>query len=190
MKKKLLFFSILLIASTAAVFSQSLKNNRNYYEPLPNGYKNIFLGMTVDETKQALLRNPDFGYHGERDVSLMPGTREVLIETNAASKFSVSFLTRSWFQFYNDNLYIMTVNFNQDKMDYYSIFTTLCEKYGEPKSLNPQKATWENSEITMILEKPLSIKYIDNKIYNELSNYSNISKSAEEDVRQMFLDEF
>ena len=84
----------------------------------------------------------------------------------------------------------MTINFNRNKIDYYSIFRTLSEKYGEPNSLDPQKSVWKDNDVTVILEKPLSIKYIDNETYDELSNYSNISKSAEENVRQMFLDEF
>jgi len=74
-------------------------------------------------------------------------------------------------------------------MDYYSIFTTLCNKYGQPDKLNPQGASWTNDSVTMSLEKPLTLKYIDNKIFDELKQYSNIEKSGEEKTRQMFLDE-
>ena len=188
MKKKIFIFSLIFLFSIR-LFSQQKQSNVSKPE-LPRGFKNIFLGMTLQETKEELLRNPDFGYHGDRDVSLVPGSNQILIETDTSSNFSPSFLTQSWFQFYEDKLYIMTINFNRNKIDYYSIFTTLSKKYGEPTSLDPQKSVWQDKEVTIILEKPLSIKYIDKITYDELSNYSNIAKSAEENVRQMFLDEF
>ena len=192
MKKKIFVFLLILLLFSVKLFSQQKQsiNSNNTKPKLPTGFKNIFLGMTLQETKEELLRNPDFGYHGDRDVSLVPGSNQILIETDTSSNFSPSFLTQSWFQFYEDKLYIMTINFNRNKIDYYSIFTTLSKKYGEPNTLDPQKSVWQDKEVTVILEKPLSIKYIDRVTYDELSNYSNISKSAEENVRQMFLDEF
>ena len=65
---------------------------------------------------------------------------------------------------------------------------TLTEKYGEPKSVTPQKSVWKNDEITMTLEKPLTLKYINNEIQDQLQQYSTIQKSAEEMTQQMFLD--
>ena len=70
------------------------------------------------------------------------------------------------------------------------MFTTLCNKYGEPESLDPQKAVWRNDEITMQLEKPLSVKYIDNETFDMLKTASTIEKSFEEKNKQAFLDEF
>lgn len=177
---KILICSFLLSLTSYNIFSQ---------EDLPFGFKNIFLGYSLKETKEELLKNPDFGYHGDRDVSLIPGTEQLLIETDS-SKNAASFLSRCWFQFYNEKLYIMTINFNHNKVDYYSIFTTFSQKYGNPNSLDPKKATWKNDDVTIILEKPLSIKYIDNQTYDELASYSSIQKSFEEQTLQSFLDEF
>ena len=75
-----------------------------------------------------------------------------------------------------------------NKMDYYSIFTKLVEKYGEPDTFSPQAATWKDDDVTMSLEKPLTLKYIDNKIFEQTQNYSNIQKSPTEITREMFLD--
>ena len=160
-----------------------------YSEALPDGYKGISLGMSLEETKENLLKDPDFGYHGDRDVSLIPNSSKTLIETDAERGASSSFLTRCWFQFFNDELYIITININPQKMDYYSIFTKLTEKYGESTSFNPQAATWKNNDVTMSLEKPLTLKYIDNKIYEQTQNYSNIQASPTEVTREMFLNE-
>ena len=156
---------------------------------LPDGYKNIKLGMSLDDTKAALIKDPGFGYHGDRDVSLLPGVNKVLIETDATTGIGSPFLERCWFQFSEDQLYIITINVNPAKMDYYSIFTTLCHKYGEPDKISPESATWKNDEYTMSLENPLALKYMDNKIFDSLKQYSNVQKSGEEITRQMFLDE-
>ena len=157
-------------------------------EPLPNGYKGIQLGMSLDDTKSALLKDTDFGYHGDRDVSLLPGENRILIETDAERGLGSNFLTRCWFQFSEDSLYIITINMNRNRVDYYSVFTTLKEKYGEPDSITPQMATWKNEAVTMTLEKPLTLKYIDNEVFKSLQNASNISPSSTEITQKMFLD--
>lgn len=74
-------------------------------------------------------------------------------------------------------------------MDYYSIFSKLCEKYGDPESLTPQKAQWSNDDVTMTLEKPLTLKYVDNNIFNEIQDKSRVEKSVFEKTREMFLDD-
>lgn len=160
-----------------------------FAEDIPRGYKNIELGMSLEETKDNLVKNSEFGYHGDRDVSLVPGTNKVLIETDAEAGHSYGFLQRCWFQFFDDELFIITININPEKMDYYSIFTKLSEKYGKPTSLNPKSATWKNNDVTMTLEKPLTLKYIDNQIFDKTQNYSNIQNSPTEITREMFLDE-
>ena len=176
--KKKITVLILTAVSSLYIFS----------EDLPRGYKDITLGMSLSETKDSLVKDPDFGYHGDRDVSLIPNSSKVLIETDAEKGLGSNFLSRCWFQFFNDELFIITINMNPQKIDYYSIFTTLTEKYGEPTSFNPQAATWKNDEVTMSLEKPLTLKYIDNKIFDETQNYSNIQKSPTEVTQQMFMD--
>ena len=160
-----------------------------FAEDLPHGYKNIMLGMSLEETKENLVKDPDFGYHGDRDVSLIPNSSKTLIETDAARGLGSKFLTRCWFQFSFNELYIITININPDKMDYYSMFTTLTKKYGEPTSFSPQAATWKDDEVTMSLEKPLTLKYIDNKRFSETQNYSNIQASPTEVTREMFLED-
>ena len=161
----------------------------SFAEELPRGYKDITLGMSLEETKDGLVKDPVFGYHGDRDVSLIPNSSKTLIETDAERGLGSNFLTRCWFQFTFDELYIITININPERMDYYSVFTKLVEKYGEPTSFNPQAATWKNDEVTMSLEKPLTLKYIDNKLFEETQNYSNIQESPTEITQQMFLDE-
>lgn len=187
MSMKKIFLVISILCLTLSAFSQG---NESSSQPLPQGYKGIVLGMDLDTTKDALIQNPEFGYNGDRDVSLIPGDNKVLIETDATKALGSIFLTQCWFQFYEGKLYIITINMNTEKMDYYTMFTTLCNKYGQPKTLDPSKASWENDDVIMILEKPLSLKYIDKQTYTNLLNYANVQASAEELTRQMFLEEF
>jgi len=156
--------------------------------PLPHGYRKIQLGMSLEQVKQLLQEDGEFGYHGDRDVSLLPGENRVLIETDAQAGHVLSFLDRCWFQFYNDRLYIITINMNTERIDHYSIFSTLCKKYGDPSSLSPEKSVWQDNAVSMSLERPLSLKYIDMGIFNELQKQSLVQDSAQEMTEQMFLE--
>lgn len=158
-------------------------------ETLPQGYRDIKLGMSIDEVKKALRKNTEFGYRGDRDVSLLPGENRVLIETEGNTLYRQSFLGRCSFQFYNEKLYIIIIGVNEAKMDHYSIFDTLTKKYGKPHSLSPEKSVWKNDAVTMSLERPLAIKYVDNKTFDDLKKASLVPLSTTEMTRQMFLDE-
>ncbi len=169
--------------------SQVAQNVQESGKSFAKGFGGVELGMTVDEAKNALRSNSDFGYHGERDVSLLPGENRILIETDAVSGHGFSFLERCWFQFYQDRLYIITINVNREKMDHFSIFDSLCKKYGNPDSLSPEKSVWENENYSMSLERPLTLKYVDKKTFESLQDKSLVSPSGTEMTREMFLDE-
>ena len=175
MKKRTIFFALVFCLIHFFLIA----------EDLPNGYGGVKLGMSLEQTKEALKKNKEFGYTGERDVSLLPGENRVLIETSPRGE---SFLERCYFQFYEEKLYIITVNVNRERMDHYSIFSTLCKKYGNPTSLSPEKATWENNSVTFSLERPLALKYVDNSVFNEINAASLVPPSGEEITREMFLE--
>ena len=178
MKRFSIFFILLFL--TTNIFSQ---------KALPTGYKNIFLGMSLQQTKDELIKNHDFGYKGDRDVSLIPGTNQKLIETDTLKHRTSPFLKRRWFQFSDDKLFTIIINLNSEKIDYYSILMKLKEKYGEPKDVTPQRILWKDENTTLSLEKPLSLKYMDNKTYDELQKSSDIQLSAKETTQKMFLEE-
>jgi len=173
MKKILLVvFSFFLIAP---VFS------------LPNGYSSAKLGMDIDSLKDALKKDHQFGYRGDRDVSLSPSDGQFLIETDG-SQFGFSFLGRCWFQFANDKLYIITLNLDRSKVDHYSVFSKLCEKYGNPDELSPKKSVWRDGNVILSLEKPLTLKYTDAKAFDSKKDSSNVEKTTSEKARDEFLD--
>ena len=152
---------------------------------LPAEYRSIKLGMGIDEVKETLKQDAVFGYRGDRDVSLLPTENRSLIESAGSY-----FISRSWFQFYKDNLYTMIFKLNTDTVDYYSVYSKFCEKYGEPDSINPQRAVWEDEHTRVVIERPLIVKYIDLTVFNELISQSTTEKAAAETNRQNFIDGF
>lgn len=174
-------FSLVLVFLVSVLFLQNL-----FAQSLPSGYGKIKLGMTVDQVKSVLKEDKQFGYRGERDVSMLPNSEQILIETDATNTPG-SFLERCWFQFYEGKLYIITININREKMDHYSVFDTLCKKYGDPQQLNPEKSIWRNSSIIMSLEKPLVLRYTDRPVSEKILNKSSVEKSGVEENRDSFL---
>lgn len=183
-------------ARKAANFSSNNSNeNENTTEndngeALPRGYGGVLLGMSVDDAKDALKHNSDFGYRGERDVRLTPGEERTLIETDATKTYQNPFLDRCTFQFSDENLYIISIGINDELMDYFTLFDTLCKKYGNPTSLNPQKAVWTRDNVSMSLERPLTIRYIDDATFRDQEDKSATEKSGREHTRDMFLEDF
>lgn len=155
---------------------------------LPGGFGAVKLGMSVDDVKEMLKQDSRFGYRGDRDVSLLPGDNRVLIETDTSRTAPYSYLDRCWFQFYEDKLYTITINMNRDKLDHYSVFSTLCEKYGNPVSLNPDKAEWRDGSVIIDLERPLALKYTDRAVFEKLQADAMVDKTAGEKSRENFLE--
>lgn len=171
--KKALLFAIILCSAMCA-FAQA---------SLPSGYRGITLGMSLEQVKSALLRDAEFGYRGDRDVSMLPDGDRNIIETKGAG-----YLSDCWFQFTDGKLYTIIININTAKMDYYSVFNTLCGKYGNPDELDPEHCTWNGSAVIMTLEKPLCIKYIDVQLSGQLEQRAQTEAASEETARKSFLD--
>lgn len=174
----MIFKVLFLYVFLSCVMPVSAQSN----ETLPRGYKDIHIGMDVDAVKAALVADYIFGYRGERDVSLLPTENRSLIETSGSN-----WLDRCWFQFYEDILYTIIINFNPEKIDYYSVYMQLSEKYGDPTSLSPEQVLWENDETSLSLERPVSVKYIDKAVFNDLLNKSTVEQAAVEQLRANIL---
>jgi hypothetical protein len=148
-------------------------------------YRAVSLGMDIEGVKEQLLADGIFGYRGERDVSLLPTMNRSLIETSGSS-----FISRAWFQFYEEKLYIMTFKLDGDKVDYYSIYSSLVAKYGEPVFLDPRKAQWGDERVTLTLERPLTVKYVDAAVFADLLGTSGADAAVSDILREDFINEF
>ena len=152
---------------------------------LPRRFRDIELRMNLDDLKDTLTNDNLFHFRGDRDVSFLPAREESLIETTGSS-----FVRRAFFQLRDGELFIMAFSLNTDLVDHYSVFTTFIERYGEPSFLNPQEAVWDTEETRIAIERPLTVKYIDKEIFNDIINESSLTESRHVQMRQEFLDEF
>ena len=151
----------------------------------PMGFRGFKLGMTVDQVKSLLLEDLYFDYRGDPDVSFMPETTQVLIECEG-----FSFIERAYFQFNDEKLYILILVLNEDKVDHYSLFTTLIEKYGDFTSLDPLKVEWHFENVRLFLERPLSVKYVDVEVFDKITEQGEADEQERDLSRQQFLDQF
>ena len=151
-------------------------------EQIPGQFRELFLGMGLEELKQALLEDDIFAFRGDRDVSFLPVQQETIIETTGRS-----FIRRAFFQLHEENVYIMSFSLNARLIDHYSVYTSLVRRYGEPISLNPHEAVWESDETRLSLERPLTVKYLDRTVFNDLLDESRTRESQGIILREEFL---
>lgn len=149
---------------------------------LPKGFRSIELGMSIDEVEALLKKDALFDYRGPSDVSLLPSPNMSLIEVEG-----LSFVKRAFFQFYEGKLWVMAFFLNPDKIDHYSIYSSLTEKYGEPGLIGPREARWEDSSLRLALERPLTLRYMDMGVFKKLNEGSEAREGVRELERQDFL---
>ena len=154
-------------------------------EALPRQFRKIYLGMGLDELKSVLSRDSYFNFRGDRDVSLLPVRQQSLVETTGSL-----FIRRAFFQFRDGNMFIMSLAMDTNQVDHYSIFRKFVEKYGEPAYLDPKESVWENEDTRIAIERPLTVKYIDKRIFNDIIDESTVIESGWVELKQDFLDEF
>jgi hypothetical protein len=152
---------------------------------LPAAFSNVSLGMGVDTVKEQLQNDPHFAYRGDPDVTLTPDRQQQLIEAEG-----LLFVERGFFQFQEEELYIIILQLNRGRLDYYTMYTDLTEKYGEPDVFSPSQAVWENEEVRLSLEKPLTVKYVDLPVFESLVEAGEMERSQREISREDFLELF
>jgi len=151
----------------------------------PNGFRGLRLGMELDSVKAALREDPLFAYRGEPDVSLLPQPQQTLIEVAGPS-----YIRRAFLQFHERRLYILILALDPEKLDYYTLYSTLSDKYGPPDALDPASATWDFEGVRLSLERPLSVKYIDTAVFDRLQEESEAGRDLRELAKERFLEQF
>ncbi|MDR0323831.1 MAG: hypothetical protein LBI12_05220 [Treponema sp.] len=152
---------------------------------LPRQFRKFSLGMDLDDLKTNLLGDSYFNFRGDRDVSFIPVREQSLVETTGSS-----FIRRAFFQLRDGQVFIMSFSLNTQMVDHYSIFTQFTEKYGEPSWLDPGIAVWETDETRIAIERPLTVKYIDKVVFEDIVNESGLVESGYVRLRQDFINEF
>lgn len=122
-------------------------------------------------------------YRGDPDVTLVPITEQPMIQSDG-----FRFVDQIVLQFYEDALYIIRVELSPNEFDYFSVYRSLVNRYGEPNSLSPDGAFWENEVTLFSLEKPLTIKYIDRETFQAIVDGGEASESVRQITRERFLE--
>jgi len=185
MNHKPIIFALFLSLSFFPVFAQEAQDKAADTAELPRQFRQISLGMGLDELKDALLNDNLFLFKGDRDVSFLPAREQSLVETEGAS-----FMKRAFFQLRDGKVFIMAYTLNTEVIDHYSIFTQFTQKYGQPSYLDPSVAVWETDEIRIAIERPLTVKYIDRVVFKDIVNESGLIESGHVKMRQDFINEF
>jgi hypothetical protein len=151
----------------------------------PRGFRSIRLGMELEQVKELLIEDPLFDYRGDPDISFLPLPPQTLIETSGSS-----FIRRAYFQFDQDLLYIIILSMDPDRLDYYTLYSTLTGKYGQPTSLDPTGAVWQFEGLRLSLERPLNVKYIDSTVFETLKEEGQVQEDLWEISKENFLQQF
>ena len=172
-----IFFSLnLLSAQDTSLFD---------YAEVTGQYRSLFLGMNMEDVKEALSTDNYFDYRGEVDVTMFNDPNENIIDCRGSG-----FITRAWFQFRDDKLFVMELELDRMKIDYFTVYGQLSKKYGEPDDMTPQYATWSGDGVELSLEYPLTIKYLDRSVFDASLENNQINKTYRERTRQDFVEEF
>jgi len=195
MNQKWIILAVLLSLSLPPVFAQTAPAGNAAQKgaddktaddgKLPRQYRSLSLGMGLDELKDALTKEALFQFRGDRDVSFLPIREQSLVETTG-----MTFIKRAFFQLRDGKVFIMAFTLNTEIIDHYSMFTQFVKKYGQPTYLDPSVAVWETDDTRVAIERPLTVKYIDRAVFNEIVNESGLIESGHVQLRQDFLDEF
>jgi hypothetical protein len=188
MSYKWIILAVLLSLLLLPAFAQTAPDGKaadDKAADLPRQYRSLSLGMSLDELKDSLLKDGLFQFRGDRDVSFLPIREQSLVETTG-----MTFIKRAFFQLRDAKVFIMAFTLNTELIDHYSIFTQFVKKYGQPTYLDPSVSVWETDDTRVAIERPLTIKYIDRAVFNEIVNESGLIESGQVRLRQDFLDEF
>jgi hypothetical protein len=177
-------FPVFLVLFLLPISLQAQEED-NQQNGLPRQFRQLVLGMSLDELKENLVSDGYFNFRGDRDVSFLPVRDQSLVETTGSS-----FIKRAFFQLRDGAVFIMSFTLNTDIIDHYSVFTQFHEKYGKPSYLDPRSAIWETDETRISVERPLTVKYIDKIVFDDIISESGLIESGQVQLRQNFLNEF
>ena len=152
--RKLITAVIFLMAFVAAAFCADSDT-----KSLSNGYKEIKLGMSMDEVKKKLRYSAEFA---PEHIEAVQTRMEPDVKTITAEGVNPqSGLIKLGYFFFDDDdhLAAITIKINESKISYYSILKRFTEKYGNPNEFEPDRAIWSDDQTRIILEKPCELKY-------------------------------
>jgi hypothetical protein len=176
---------LLVLTSASLAVGQAVAAQPAVSQALPMGFRGIKLGLALDEVKAALKADALFRYRGDPDVSFLPQTSQYLIECEGNT-----YLKRAYFQFADGRLFIIILVLDNQRLDHFSLWSALAKKYGQPTGLSPDESVWLSDPVRFSLERPLTVKYIDNKAFSSLLSTGSAQKDLDQTSREKFIEQF
>lgn len=152
---------------------------------LRRGFREIVLGSDFDTTETAIIGDGAFAYRGRPDISLSLSREDTVIDTRGRG-----YVDRALFAFHNDRLFSISLYLQQQRLDYFQVFNQLSERYGDPATLDPERALWEDGRTRIELERPLTVRYLDVETFRARRDEARNRQAIEDITREEFLDEF
>ncbi len=152
---------------------------------LSRNYRGIELDMPPEQVQNLLLADPWFEYRGDASVSLLERPRASVIDAGGSL-----FISRGLFQFEEEALAAIILELNPEKIDWYTMYRTLENKYGPPVELNPEKIWWTDGITRIALERPLTVKYLDLEVFESALEEQEDRRTWYETAREDFIKEF
>lgn len=172
--------AVVLVAGVAATpFTQEAGEGE-----IQDGFGGLRLGMSIEAAKAELGVDPNFAYRGDPDVSFLPSSGLPIIQTAGAA-----FINRAILQFTDDQLYVITLILNPSRLDYFGVFTEFSRRFGDPDRLDPGQAVWESAKVTLSVERPLTVKYVDTELFAAIVEAGALEQSLESATRERFLEQ-
>jgi len=150
---------------------------------LAAGFDNLVLGMSFEQLGTALRAHAGFQYRGEPELSLSPDGKEKIIETKGGV-----FIERAVFQFADNKLFSIILDLQAAKLDYFTLYTNFVTRYGNPLLLDPRQAIWDDGTTRLLLEKPLTVKYLSVAFIEAKKKQEAGTKAMQEETRELFIE--
>jgi len=174
--KNKLFFIFLFLIITFFIYS---------IEPLSDGYKDIKLGMSMDQVRGILEKSIEFNYKKEEILTFRLEPDTEIISTEGFRNYIIN----AYFHFSHDQLFQIILKLHTKKIGYYNLLKQFTERFGKSTKLSPTKASWDNEKIRIIIEKPCTLKYVYLPIWNGLLKNDNTSDHILDINREKFIDD-
>lgn len=139
------------------------------------GFMGLAIGMTRDQVIAAAEQNDLIVVPKNRDVEFFPVEKRKILTFSV--KPEVPFI---YMQFVDNILYAMTVIFDEEYVDYYTIVKRLEEKYGPYTALSPEWREWQIDDVTVKAEKPAVVKYIALQRFLEAASFKRNDQNKDE----------
>jgi hypothetical protein len=130
---------------------------------LSDGYKDIKLGMSKSEVVDRMKKSVEFRQKNDEVLSI-----RIDPDSEILTYEGLGFVEIGYFHFHNDKLFQILLKFDEKKIGYYLLLKNSTEKFGKPNSLDPKSAAWRNDNVSIVIEKPCTMKYFYLPVWNEL----------------------